>query len=407
MPIFVYKARDNEGRFISGSRTAQSPESLSALLMKEGVIPITIQSSEEAKTFWQKLSSQFEESVTRDELGVFSRQMYSLCKTGIPIAAALKNLAGSMHNKVMVNGLLGLVENLEAGQDLASSMKNYPKIFTPIMISMIRVGESSGRLAEAFLRINQYLELEGGAIKSVKTAMRYPIFVTISMLAAIILINIFVIPAFTNVFKQAKVSLPAVTQFFIGTSNFLTQHWLGMLIVSSLAVTWFMYYIRTPIGKFKLDKFLLRIPFFGKILRRIILLRFSQAFAITIESGVPLIEGIELVAQSVNNEYARQQILGMRSAIERGNNLAQAAAASNLFTSLELQILSVSEETGELGPMLEQISVFYKREVDYDLKRLGDIIEPLLIVVLAGVVLVLAFAVYLPIWNMAKVTKIG
>lgn len=407
MPIFNYKGRSNDGKLVAGTRTAQSADSLSLLLMREGITPITIISSEETKSLWQRLNDKFEEPVTRDEIGVFSRQMYSLCKTGIPVADALRNIAGNVRNKMMKKGLFALVENIEGGKDLASSMQSHPKIFTPLMISMVRVGQSSGHLAEAFLRINQYIEQEGSAVKNVKAALRYPIFVVIAMIAATVLINIFVIPAFTNVFTQAKISLPPVTLFFVSFSNFLIQHWVAILVSVTIISGSFLRYIHTPAGKYKLDKFILKIPFFGKTLRQIVLLRFSQAFAIIIQSGIPLIEGIELVSQSVNNEYARQQILNMRTAIEHGNNLTQAAAASNLFTPMEMQMLSVSEETGELGSMLEQMSAFYSREVDYDLKRLGDVIEPVLIILLSGLVLVLAFAVYLPIWNMAKVTKIG
>jgi MSHA biogenesis protein MshG len=407
MPIFHYQGRDDTGKLVSGRRMAQSSDTLSAMLMKENIIPITIKSADDSRSLWEKLNDKFEAPVTRDELGVFSRQMYSLCKTGVPLATALKNLAASMHNRTMRNGLLGVVEHLESGQDLASAMQSYPKIFTPIMISMIRVGQSSGHLAESFLRINQYVELEGSAIKNVKSAMRYPMFVLIAMVAAMVLINIFVIPSFSRVFAQAKVELPPATLFFIATSNFIANYWVLVLVVIIAASGSFYYYINTLEGRYKWDKFLLHIPFLGVMLKRIVLLRFSQSFSITINSGIPLIEGIELISQSVNNEYARRRIILMREAIERGNNLAQAAAITDLFTPLELQILGVSEETGELGNMLDQIASFYRREVDYDLKRLGDIVEPILIVVLSAMILVLAFAVYMPIWNMAKLTKMG
>jgi MSHA biogenesis protein MshG len=407
MPIFHYQGRDQTGKLLSGKRIAQSSDTLSILLMKEGVLPITIKSSDDSRNFWQKLNDKFEQPVTRDDLGVFARQMYSLCKTGVPLATALKNLAASIHNRTMRNGLFGLVEYLESGQDLASAMQNYPAIFTPIMVSMVRVGQSSGHLAESFLRINQYVELEGSAIKNIKSAMRYPVFVLVAMISAMILINMFVIPAFSHVFAQAKVELPGITLFFMATSGFIRAYWVWILIFMSGCTGGFYYYINTLEGRYHWDKFMLHIPYLGTILKRIVLLRFSQSFSITINSGIPLIEGIDLIAQSVNNEYAKRRILSMREAIEHGNNLAQAAAITHLFTPLELQILGVSEETGEMGVMFEQIASFYRREVDYDLKRLGDVIEPLLIVVLSGMILMLAFAVYLPIWNMAKLTKMG
>jgi len=331
--------------------------------------------------------------------------MYTLTKTGVPISNALKKLADGTKNKAMSSALNGMVEHLESGQDIASSMQYYPRIFTPLMISMVKVGQTSGHLAESFLRISQYLELEGSAAKNIKTALRYPMFVSIAMIAAIVLINIFVIPAFSGIFSQAHVALPAVTRFFIATSNFFVHYWVGILIASVVVVGGVIYYIKTPAGTIKWHYFLLHMPIVGKMLNKLVILRFAQSFAIVIDAGVQLIEGIELVSQSINNEYARSRILLMRESIERGNTLTQAAITTGLFTSLELQMLSVSEETGELSLMLNQIAEYYRREVDYDLKRLNDIIEPLLIVALSGVVLILAFAVYLPIWNMAQVAK--
>jgi MSHA biogenesis protein MshG len=407
MPIFVYQGRDQTGKMITGKRLAQTSDTLSAQLIKENIIPISIDSADEARSSWLVFKEKlFQRPISLEELGVFSRQMYSLVKTGVPLSSALRHMADSVPNPTMRTTLYGVVEHLEAGQDLASSMQNYI-VFSPIVISMIRVGQSSGNLAEAFLRINQYVELEGDAAKNLKTAMRYPIFVLVALFAAMIVINVFVIPAFANVFAQAKMELPLATRIFIAFSHFFTAYWIFLLVGTVAAIIAFMYYINTPEGRYNWDKLLIHLPVVGIMLKRIVLLRFAQSFAIMINSGIPLIEGIELIAQSVNNDYARQRILLMREAIERGNNLAQAAAATNLFNQLELQILNVSEQTGELGAMLEQIAAFYRREVDYDLKRLGDIVEPLLIVVLSGVVLILAFAVYLPIWNMAKLAKIG
>jgi len=406
MPIFIYKGRDTKGILVNGKRMAQAADTLSLQLIQEGITPIKILAEEDSKSDWQKIKEEFfYRKVSTEELAVFARQMYTLVSTGVPISTSLRHLADTMRNTNLATILYGVVEHLEAGQDMATAMQNYPKIFSPLMISMVRVGQSSGHIADAFMRINQYLELETSAAKDIKTALRYPFFVMIAMVIAVVLINVFVIPSFAKVFAQAKVELPWATRFFIGMSNFFVHDWIILLIGAASAIWGFYYYISTISGRLAWDKFLLHVPIIGKVLNGIMLLRFSQSFAITLNSGIPLIEGIELIAQSVNNEYAKKRILMMREAIERGNNLAQAAAITNLFSPLELQILSISEETGELGPMLDQIAMFYKREVDYDLKRLGDTIEPILIIFIAGLILILAFAVYLPIWDLASVAK--
>lgn len=380
---------------------------LSTQLIQEGIIPISITEEQTKNNLWTKLSKMIEPLPTTDELGMFARQMYTLTKTSVPLAGALRSLADNTKNQKMAHALYGIVEHLEGGQDLAASMQHYPDVFIPMIISMVRVGQNSGRLPESFLRINQHLEAQAASQKSLSTALRYPLFVIVTMVGAIIVINMFVIPAFAHVFEQANVELPLATLIFIGMSNFMLKYWPFLLVLLLGSYVGFKYYLKTSKGRYRWDYFLLKIPLIGKMLRRIIMLRFAQSFSITIESGVPLIEGIELVAQSIENKYAQSKILLMRDAIERGKSLTQAAAATELFSGLELQMLNVSEETGELSAMLDQISSFYKREVEYDLKRLNDIIEPILILFLGVVVLVLALAVYLPIWNIAKAAKLG
>jgi MSHA biogenesis protein MshG len=406
MPIFLYEGRDSHKRIKKGKRIVESAEMLGAQLMKEGITPISIKSLDEAKDFWGTLKIKlFKQPIKLDDLSMFARQMYTLCKTGVPISNAIKHLADGTSNKSMADALYGIVEHLEAGEDMATSMEYYPNVFPPLVTSMIKVGQSSGKLAESFLRINQYIEVESSTLKDVKSALRYPLMVVIALVGAIILINIFVIPAFSTMFKSSKLALPLPTQILVATSDVFINHWGKLLLVTFAIIGSIVYYLKTPIGKYKWHSLLLRMPVVGKMIRGTVLLRFSQTFSMTLESGIPLIEGIELVSQSMSNEYAKQKVLSMRDAIEHGNSLTEAATRTGLFNSLEIQMLAVSEETGELSGMLDQIAAHYKNEVDYDLKRLSSIIEPALILVLSGVVLILALAIYLPVWNMAEMAK--
>jgi len=403
MPVFTFHGRDARGNSKSGERLAHTADSLSAQLIKEGIIPVDIRPVKKINTLWQQIKNRLmEKEVLLEELAIFARQMYLLCKTGVSLSHALRRLAESTANKGMVSALYGIVESLESGQDLASAMQAYPKLFSPLMIGMVQIGQSSGRLDQAFLRMNQYIELEASAIRQVKTAVRYPVFVFISIVAAMVLVNIFVIPAFAHVFAQSGIKLPWPTRLLMNVSGFFTHHWLIAVVSLGIIVASVGYYVHTPRGKFLWHYYQLRLPVIGSLLRRITLLRFAQSFAIALESGVPLIEAIGLVSGAISNQYARQQMLTMKEAIEQGNSLTQAAAMTQLFTPLELQILTVSEETGEMSSMLEQIALFHQREVEYDIKRLSDIVEPLLLILLALMVLTLALAVYLPIWDMVK-----
>lgn len=403
MPTFEYRGRDATGRLLTGTRLAQSEDALGMQLMKEGITPIAILLAKEKSYFWAQLNHKlFYRHVSLEELSLFSRQMNLLCKTGVPISSALKQLAENTRHVSMRLALQGIVEHLEAGQDLASAMQMYPSIFSPMMVNMIRVGQNSGRLDDAFLRLNYYLELETDSIRNIKTALRYPAIVFSTLIAAIIVINIFVIPSFTTIFKQANIPLPLATILLVHFSDALIHYWFLWIVGIVGFISGIYFYLRTPQGKLRWHEYELKIPVVGGLIRRIMLLRFAQSFALIITSGVSLIEGLDLVAHSVSNTFIRHSILAMKDAIQRGKTLTQAAVETRLFNAIELQMFSVSEATGDLANTLEQIAKYHQREVEYELKRLNDVIEPILIILLSAVVLVLAFAVYLPIWNMVK-----
>ncbi len=403
MPIFEYQGRDVRGKLISGEGTATSADMLSTQLLKDSITPIHITLKQERGSFWQNLSNKLSrQKVANNELSLFTRQMYTLLKAGVPIMNAINHLADNSRSKAFAQALRGVAENLASGQSLGIAMQRYPDFFTPLMVGMVRVGENTGRLDEVFLQLTNYLELEGDTIKRAKTSMRYPLFVITAIIIGMIIINIFVIPVFAKMYMRAHIPLPAMTSILINISNFFIVHWLMILIFIALTVGALSRYLNTSQGKLVWHKYQLKLPVIGILLKRIILLNFAQTFAIVAHSGIPIVDGLSLVAQSLNNVYARQEILMMQESIQHGNSIIQAAYTCQLFTSIELQMLSVAGETGELGPMLNEIASYYQREVDYDLKKLTDMIEPILLIAISIMVLLLALAVYLPIWNMVK-----
>jgi MSHA biogenesis protein MshG len=403
MPTYRYKGRDHTGKLVSATQEAENESNLGQQLLKDGIIPIQIIAETERKDYFYKFKDWLERSrITGDELSMFVRQMYVLTKTGVSITSGVRQLSENTRSMYMKNVLKGLADHLESGQDLAMSMQYYPDVFTPLMISMIRVGQNSGHLDDAFLQLNEYLDLEGGTAKRIKSSLRYPLFVMFSIVIAVIIVDLFVIPTFAKVYARAHIALPTLTVILINISNFFIDNWIILLAI--LIIIFFSAYrfLKSPKGHLLWHEYALKIPVVGIILKRITLLRFAQTFAITTNAGIPIVEGLSLVEQAVDNAYAQQEIHAMRDALQRGTSLTKAARSCNFFTPLEFQMLAVSEETGELGPMLEHIAKFYQREVEYDLKRLNDIIEPVLLIGLSIMVLMLAFAVYLPIWNMVK-----
>lgn len=403
MPIFEYQGRDAAGKLVSGERTATSADMLSSSLTKENITPIHIDLKKSEVSSSTKFLNFFEKKkISNSDLSLFTRQMHTLLKSGVPIISAVNHLADNARNKRLSQILKSVAEDLESGKNLSVSLQQYPAVFSPLIVGMVRVGENTGHLNEVFLHLTNYLELEDSTIKRVKSAIRYPTFVIAAIVIGMIIINIFVVPIFARVYMRAHIPLPKMTVLLIKISTFFVNYWLMILIFLILVVVFLVHYLSTPNGKLAWHRNQLRLPILGVLLKRIILLRFAQTFAIVANSGIPIVQGLSLVGQSIDNVYARHEIMAMQESIQQGNSIFQAARACEFFTPIELQMLGVAEETGELGAMLNEIAYYYQREVDYDLKKLTDMIEPILLIAISIMVLLLALAVYLPIWNMVK-----
>jgi MSHA biogenesis protein MshG len=406
MPYFLYKGRNPRGELVHGQLEATSMDAVASQLMNTGLTPIDINQTEESgKEKDDFVSRVFAKKPDLDDLILFGRQMFILMKSGVPITRAMTGLIQSTRNPHMVDALRDVLSNIESGRELSSALARHPKIFSTLFISMVRVGENTGRLEESFLRISQYLELEKETRKRVKAALRYPVFVLAAIAVAIAIINIFVIPAFAGMFERANVELPWQTRLIIGTSNLFVTWWpvmLGGLIAAVLA---FRTYINTEHGRYWWDKTKLRLPLIGGIIQRAILGRFARAFSMALTSGVPLVQALTVVARSVDNEFIGERILGMRNGIERGESLTRTATLAGQFTPLVLQMLAVGEETGEVDRLLEEVADYYEREVDYDIRNLSATIEPVMIIAIGVMVLILALGVFLPMWDMIRVIR--
>lgn len=403
MPYYSYKGRNPRGELVSGQIEAAAADVVATQLMNTGVTPIDIALSEQQRV-GQKgdiVEKFFAPKPGLDDLILFGRQMYILMKAGVPITRAMLGLMQSTRNPYMVDAIRDILSDIESGRDLASAMAHHPEIFSTLFISMVRVGENTGRLEESFLRISQYLELEKETRQRVKAALRYPIFVLVAIAIAIGIINIFVIPVFAGLFEGAGVPLPWQTRVLIDISSIFVNWWWLMLIMLAGVIVGFRLYINTERGRYWWDKTKLRLPLIGGIIQRAILGRFSRAFSMSLTSGVPLVQALTVVARSVDNEYIAEHILGMRNGIERGESLTRTAALTGQFSPLVLQMLAVGEETGEVDRLLSEVADYYEREVDYDIKNLSSTIEPVMIVAIGFMVLILALGVFLPMWDIA------
>ncbi|MFP5420476.1 MAG: type II secretion system F family protein [Gammaproteobacteria bacterium] len=408
--LYRFTGRDAQGGKIIGSREAGSADSLASELLAERITPLTIE--EQAQASDSDVFAQLKESLRRkhvdlEELIIFCRQMYSLSKAGVPIIRAIGGLAESSRNLYLREVLQAVRSDLEGGQGMAVALNAHPKVFNTLFVSMISVGENTGQLDQAFRQLSVYLELERETRKRIKQATRYPLFVLSAMAVALVVINLFVIPAFSKVFAQFKADLPWATQILIGTSQFFQDFWWLLALLFGGSLFGFFKWIETDAGALKWDQIKLRLPIVGGIFERIALARFTRTFAMMYRAGVPLLQTLSINSASVGNRYIGQAILAMREGIERGEALTRTASASGLFTPLVLQIMAVGEETGALDDLFVEVADFYEQEVDYDLKQLADAIEPILIVAMGIMVLVLALGVFLPMWELASAAKGG
>jgi MSHA biogenesis protein MshG len=339
------------------------------------------------------------------DLVLFARQMYAITKSGLPLLRGLKGLAQSTHNAVLRDALHEVLQGLESGRDFSSALARHPDIFSPLFLSMVRVGESTGTLDNAFLQLGEYLSQDQDVQDRVTAAMRYPIIVVIMIGLAVAVITVFVIPKFAPLFKILGDDIPWPTLLIMNTSSFVTHH--GILLVGSIigAVVGIRRWIGTRAGRYRWDGAKLKIPVLGTLISQAILSRVTRSLSISLQAGLPMIQALTLLSRSAGNEYLAERLLRLRDAVERGDTLSRAASASGIFPSLVLQMMAVGEETGELVRLLDEIAGFYQREVDYRLKNLTALIEPILIVGVGGMVLILALGVFLPMWNM--IAKVG
>ena len=406
MPFFAYKGRDGRGTLVEGVMEGADSGAVAMVLSGNGIIPVEIGAGSAPRAQgarWQLGRPK----VTPIDLLLFSRQMYSLLKAGVPILRALAGLQESSTTVVFKHTLQRVRESLESGRELSVSLQRQGGVFSPFFIAMVYVGETTGRLEEIFLRLFHHMEFQEEMRGQVKSALRYPVFVVVVMAIALAIINLFVIPQFAKVYAGFGARLPTITQWLIGFSNFCVEYWwlLASIVVGSIFS--FKAWIATADGRYRWDRFKLRVPIAGPIVLKATLARFARSFALAIRSGVTAVHGLTLVAQVVDNSYMAERIEKMRDGIERGESVLRTAISAGVFTPVALQMVMVGEEAGSLDDMMDEVADMYTREVQYDLKSLGAQIEPVLIVLLGILVLIVALGVFLPIWDLGKVAFQG
>ncbi|MFA7399275.1 MAG: type II secretion system F family protein [Sideroxydans sp.] len=406
MPVFSYKGRSGRGEMVQGSLEGVDSGAIADQLLNTGITPTEIKISRTARTkaegpsLWQRLSQ--DKSVDPIELMLFSRQMYTLLKAGVPIMRALAGLQESSQNPTFALMIQDLRESLDSGRELSTAMRRHPKIFSHFYVSMVQVGEMTGMLDQTFIRLYDHLQFEKDMRERIKSAVRYPMFVVIAMAIALVVVNIFVIPAFAKVFEGFHTELPLMTKILLGFSNFMLVSW--PLILAGLigAVVAFRSWIKTVDGRYKWDRYKFELPIAGPIIKKATLARFARSLALSFKSGIPIVQALNTVGMVVDNGYMRAKVEQMRDGVERGESILRTASATGVFNPTVMQMIAVGEETGDMDGLMFEVAGMYEREVEYEIKNLSAQIEPIMIVGLGAMVLVLALGIFLPMWDLGK-----
>jgi MSHA biogenesis protein MshG len=406
MPMFAYKGRNPRGDLLEGRIESPSAQAVAVWMSAVGITPIAInqqQAKAETPKWLKDLVPQAK--LSEMELLLFTRQMGSLVRAGVPLMQALAGIQKSTAKPHVVAMLQAVRDDLDRGIELSAALARHPKSFNDFYVSMVKVGESSGQLEKMFTRLHEQIQFDMDMRRKLKSALRYPMFVCIALGIAIGIINVFVIPTFAQVYAQMKVDLPLVTRLLIGFSKFTVDYW--WVVLGSIAAIFFAYraYVGTPDGRARVDRLVLKVPIFGPIINKTAMARYSFSFATASESGIPLVQAYTLTAKVVNNAYFERQIYKMREGVERGDSMHRVAVNSRIFNPLELQMMAVGEETGRMDEMLRSISKMYQEEVDFEVSRLAQTLEPILIAGLGVIVATLMLAVFLPMWDLTQLAR--
>lgn len=406
MVLYEFHGRNAQGQMVNGQLEVASADAAADLLSDRGVIPLSIVEYQHKVSFserWERWRNSGR--VETVDLIMFCRQMYTITRAGIPLVKGIRGLAATLRHLSFKTTLEDVAERLEAGQELSAAMRHHPKVFNNLFISIVSVGENSGQLEAAFLQLSEYLERDQTTIKSIKSALRYPSFVLLALGIAIAVINIWVIPAFGTMFSQFGAELPLPTRILLAVSDFSVAFWPYLLALTIVVTLGVRHYVRSDHGSRVWGRHKLRLPIVGDIVERASMARYARSFGLMLRSGLPLNTALSLCAKAIDNPYLEDKIQAIRAGVERGEGLFQTHLNSGMFTPLILQMIAVGEESGEVDRLMTEMAEFYEREVDYDVKRLSDRIEPIIVLIMAGFVLILALGIFLPMWDLYSVQQ--
>lgn len=400
MPVFNYTARTLTGELQSGQIDLPSHDDVVAHLRKNRMIVVKVQQAPKDIKF-----DMFAKGISTRDIVIFTRQFATMINSGLPLVQALDILAEQSENKALKEVTKSVVYDVESGHTLADALRKHPKAFTELYVNMVAAGEAGGILDTILLRLATFMEKNDALVRKVKGAMIYPAVIFTVAGGAIVILLIFVIPVFQDMFSGIGQQLPLPTRVVIGASYVLQHYW--WLIGGGLGALFYAIrrYYATPSGKLNLDKFMLNVPVLGDLIRKSAVSRFTRTLGTLIASGVSILDGLEITAKTAGNRVIHDAVMESRASIAGGETIAAPLQKSKVFPPMVISMIAVGEQTGGLDEMLSKIADFYDEEVDAAVEALLSLMEPVMIVVLGVVVGGMIIAMYLPIFNMINTVQ--
>jgi len=404
MPRYRYKARNKDGALQEGVQEAGRKEAVADQLSAMGLMPVLIEEASQGGLFAID-ALQFLKKVSHQDIIIFSRQLATLMSAGIPFIQSLNTLEKQSESKRLKSVISDIRRDVESGITFSEALARHPKVFSKLYVSMVRAGETAGIMDEVLTRLALLAEHDAETRNRVKTAVRYPMIVVVVIFAAFFFLVSFVIPKFVTIFAKLKTELPLPTRILININYVMTHYWYLIVLGVFGVVAGTAWYLRTPSGRWQWDKLKLKLPIFGVLFQKVALSRFARIFGAMQKSGLSMMLTLEIVGETVGNVVIARAVEDMRDSLRQGKGLREPMETSGMFPPLVLQMVSVGEETGNIDTMLNKVSDYYDSDVEYTLRNLSSMIEPVLVVFIGGMVLFLALGIFLPMWNMLSLFK--
>jgi type IV pilus assembly protein PilC len=401
MPRFVWEGRTRGGSTMNGELDAPSEAFVIAQLRRQQIVPVRIKAK--ARDLSIKLPEIFQKGVSRKDLAIFTRQFATMIDAGLPLVQCLDILGMQQENATFKKVILKVKEDVEAGSTFADALMKHPRVFDELYVNLVAAGEVGGILDTILARLAAYIEKAMKLAKQIKGAMVYPSTIVAVALVVTVVLLLYVIPIFGKMFSDFGQALPAPTVFVLALSAFTQKYFLLILAAVVAVIFLIRWYYRRESGRRNIDRILLKMPVLGSLIQRISVARFSRTLGTMVASGVPILEGMDIVARSAGNKIIEEAIVRARTSISEGKTIAEPLAESKVFPAMVTQMVGVGEATGALDTMLNKIADFYDDEVDAAVAALTSLLEPMLMVFLGVVIGGLVVAMYLPIFKLAGV----